>query len=205
VECEGAERQREIAVGRMAKRNRDLQVAAALGKLLALLDRVKLADEFVNLLTRLGRERVPEVEVRALERVDGRVANAHRDLAQESETNRILPRRRIGTLDNLAILDGNETGQVNLGVRVPREVTLTRKRKLGLATKTRLRGRRVKLNRLERKRRVSVVNKTPKVRLGLVGNVMRQKLVRMALVTNLLKNGIVRRAAHLYFATCVSH
>jgi hypothetical protein len=34
---------------------------------------------------------------------------------------------------------------------------------------------------------------------------MRQKLVRMALVTNLLKNGIVRRAAHLYFATCVSH
>jgi hypothetical protein len=26
----------------------------------------------------------------------------------------------------------------------------------------------------------------------------------MALVANLLKNGIVRRAAHLYFATCVS-
>lgn len=203
VERERTERQGQVAVGRVAKRDGNLQVAATLGKLLALLDRVKLADELVNLLARLGRERVPQLELRALERVDGRVANAHGDLAQEAETDGILPRRRIGTLDNLAILDSDETGQIDLGLRVPREITLARKRKLGLATKTRLRGRRVKLDRLERKRRMSVVDKTPKVGLGLRRHVVRQELVRMTLVTNLLKNGIVRRATHLFRNLCL--
>ena len=183
----------------MRERNRDLQETATLGKALLLLDRGKLADEVIDFLAGGRAQDVPNLHKRVRERVNDRAANRQRDIAQEALANRILPIRSVAALDDLVVLEGNNAGQLDAGLRVPRKVTLLGKLELGRTAKARLRGRRVKLDGLQSKRAVTVVQEAPEGRLRLLRLVVRQELVRMALVANLGKNGIVRRATHFKF------
>jgi hypothetical protein len=198
VEAQGTDGQGQVAVTRVRKRQRNLKLAAPLRKTLLGLDRVLLTNEIVDFLAGLCRQDVPDVQECVRVRVNDRATNRKRDFTQETVADGVLPVRGLLARHNLAILDGNNTGQVDLGLRLPGKVTLTRKRKLGLATKTRLGRCRIKINRLKRERGVAVVDKTPKVSLSFCGLVVRQEHIRMALVANLSLNGIVRGTTHLF-------
>lgn len=183
----------------MRKGNRDLQETATLGKALLLLDRAKLADEVIDFLAGRRAQDVPNLHKRVRERINDRAANRQGDIAQQALANGILPVRSIGALDDLVVLEGNNAGQLDAGLRVPGEVALLRELELGRTAKARLRGRRVELDGLQSKRAVTVMQKAPEGRLRLLRLVIRQKLVRVALVANLGENGIVRRATHFEF------
>ena len=196
VELQRCDGQGKIRRPRVRKRNGHVQVARTLGKLALAFERVKLANEVIDFLASGRAQDVPRVHERVRELVANRAANRHRDIAQERIADRILPARRIGSRQDLAILDRDETGQRNLRVRLPSHIALLRELKLGRATKTRLARRRVNLDGLDRKGGMAVVDKAPKRGLRLSGIVIRQVLVRMALVANFRKHGIVSRATH---------
>lgn len=198
VEAESREGQGEVRAPRKRKRQGHKELAAALGKLAELLVRVKLANELINLLAGLGRQDIPNLQKRVRHLINDRATNRERERLQETIANRIVPVSGILAHDGLVVLDRNNARQLDAGLCLPRNVTLTRKRELGRATKTGLRGRRIEIHGLHRKGGMALMDKTPKGS-GILGVrlLMRHKLVRMALVANLCKHGIVRRATHL--------
>lgn len=198
METQRSKRQSEVARTRKRERQGHKELAATFGKLAKVIVVLKLANEFIRLLARLGRQDVPDLQERIRHRINDRTADRERHILQETLANGIVPVRRILAQDGLAILDSNNTRQRHTRLGLPRNVTLLRERKLGRTTKTGLGRRGVKVDGLHRKGAVAVMDKTPKRGgLILIGLVMRHKLVRMALVANLGENGIVRRATHL--------
>jgi hypothetical protein len=199
VESHGSEGKCQLRAARVCKGNRDIQKTTALGKTLLILDRRKLANQIINILAGGCAQDIPNLHKRIRERVNDRTTNGQGDVAQKTVTNCILPVGRIRALDDLVVLQGNNARQLDTSLGMPRKITLLRELKLGRTTETRLRGRRIKLDRLQSKRAVAVVQKAPEGRLRLLRLVIRQELIGMALVANLSKNGIVRRATHFEF------
>ena len=157
----------------------------------------KLAHHVSKFLAGLGRQNIVAIHVRIRQRINDRTANGERDLAQETLTDGVIPLDCILARLNLSILERDDCGQLNLGLRLPSKVALARKCKLGRATKLGLGSRRIKINRLLRKGRVLVVQEAPEVGLGFLGVLDDQELVGMALVADFRLNCIMSCTAHL--------
>ena len=198
MEAQGCKGQSEVRAARKRERQRHEKLARPLRKLTEIVLIVKLANELIGLLARLGRQDVPHLQERVRHGVNDRATHRKRHVLQETLANGVVPVRGILAQDRLAVLDCDDARQRHTRLGLPSNIALLRERKLGRTTKAGLRRRGVKVNRLHRKGTVTIVDKAPEGRgLILIGLVMRHKLVRMALVANLGKNGIVRRATHL--------
>ena len=199
VELQRSDGQCEVGAARVRKRNGHVKLARTLRKLALILEGIKLANQVVDLLASGRAQDIPRIHKRIRKLVANRAANRERDRAEQALANCILPAGRVLAREDLAVLERDNAGQIDLGVRLPRHVTLARKRKLGRATKTRLARCRVNLDGLNRKGRMAIMDKAPEGRLGLGRIIRRQILVSMALVANLRKDCIVSRATHFEF------
>ena len=165
VELQGHEREREARVLGEGERQGDVQPARAARRGLAQGHRVVLANHLAQALARLAGELLPHEQVRVVERVDDRAADAQLDLLKQVLANRVGPVARVfagGNFKRVAASRAEHNArQPDLGVRVPHQVALALKRELDVGGSKARGAVAVRLDGLHREGRVLHVNKAP--------------------------------------------